>query len=67
MVGGYYTIFLASVRDNPHAVLNVDGLSLSHPHFVQLYGFTTSSTMYAAVFHDGMSFHLQISELDSLI
>jgi hypothetical protein len=60
MAGGHYAILIASVRESV-LLFNAHGFSGSHPYFVQLCGLATSSTMHAAVFHDGTMFDLKRS------
>jgi hypothetical protein len=58
MAGGYFTLLVASVSENQCCCSIFMDLPVSHPYFVQLCGITASTAMHAAVFHDGMLFHL---------
>jgi hypothetical protein len=67
VAGRCHSAFAASVRDNPSCSAMLMDFAVSHPYFVQLCGFTPSSTMHVVVFHDGMRLDLAIlcrSELD---
>jgi hypothetical protein len=57
MAGGYFAVLVASVSYNQRYGSIFMDLSASHPYFLQLCGITTSSTMHAAVFHDGSPLH----------
>jgi hypothetical protein len=58
MGGGYSAVLVASVSVNQYYCSMFMDLPVSHPYFMQLCGFTTSSTMHATVFHGGMLFDL---------
>jgi hypothetical protein len=52
MARGHGTILAASVRESPYFC--AENLLFSHPNFVQICRFASSSTIHAAVFNDGV-------------